>query len=91
MCAHPIDPMGIHLLHCVHGNKHIWTHDVIRKAFVTITQNASFQMGQEQPHVLLSTTFNSFHWQINIVLTKDDIRTLTNIVIANPTWMDLIF
>ncbi len=36
-----------------------------------------------------STTFNSSRWWVDIVLTKDDIRTLVDIVIANPTWMDL--
>ncbi len=29
VCTHPIDLMGIHLLCCAHGNKHIGTHDVI--------------------------------------------------------------
>jgi len=23
MCTHPIDPMGIHMLHCAHGHEHI--------------------------------------------------------------------
>jgi hypothetical protein len=27
MCVHPIGPMGIHLLCCVHGNECIKTHD----------------------------------------------------------------
>jgi hypothetical protein len=29
VCTHPIDPMGIHLLCCVHNNKHKGIHDVI--------------------------------------------------------------
>ncbi len=33
--------------------------------------------------------FNSSCWWINIVLTKNDIRTLINILIANPTQADL--
>jgi cytochrome b561 len=33
----------------------------------------------------LQTCFNSSRQQINIVLTKDDIHTLINVVIANPT------
>jgi hypothetical protein len=40
-------------------------------------------------HVLPSSTFNSFHWWINIVLTKDGIHTLADIVIADPTQVDL--
>jgi hypothetical protein len=33
---------------------------------------------------------NSFCWRIDIVLTKDDIHTLTDVVIANPMWMNLL-
>jgi hypothetical protein len=89
VCTHPIDPIGIHLSHGVHGNKHTKTHDVIRDTFATIAQNVGFHVGREQLHVLLSTTFNSFCWQFNIVLTRDDICTLVDIVIPNPTWANL--
>jgi len=76
--------MGIQFLHCVHGNERIGTHDVIRNTFDAIARDASFHVGQAQLHALPSTTFNSFHQQINIMLTKNGIRTLTDIVIANP-------
>jgi len=33
VCTHPINPMGIHLLHCVRGNKLIGTHDAILQHF----------------------------------------------------------
>jgi hypothetical protein len=33
--------------------------------------------------------FNSSHQQIDIVLTKDDIHTLANIIIANPMNVNL--
>jgi hypothetical protein len=59
VCTHPIDPMGIHLLCCVHGNKCIRTHDVICNTFTATARDANFHMRQEQLHVLLSTTFNS--------------------------------
>jgi hypothetical protein len=42
--------MGIHLLHCVHGNKRTGTHDAIHD---------TIHMGQKQLHVFPSTTFNS--------------------------------
>jgi len=35
------------------------------------------------------TTFNPFHWRIDIVFTKYGIHTLGNIIIANLTWIDL--
>jgi hypothetical protein len=31
--------MGIHFLRCVHGNKHIGTHDAIRDTFIVIAQD----------------------------------------------------
>jgi len=84
VCTHPIDPMGIHFLHCVHGNERTKTHDIICDTFVAIMQDVNFHMKQEQLHALPSTTFNSFRWWINIVLTKDGISSLTNVVITNP-------
>jgi hypothetical protein len=77
--------MGIHLLHYVHGNECIGTHDAIHDTFATIAQDASFHMGREQLHVFPSTTFNFFRRRINIVLTKDDIHNLVDVVITNPT------
>jgi hypothetical protein len=37
VCTHPIDLMGIHLLHCAHSNEHTGTHDVIHNTFSAIT------------------------------------------------------
>jgi len=45
VCAHLIDPMGIHFLHCAHSNKHIGTHDAICDTFVVIARNVDFHMG----------------------------------------------
>jgi hypothetical protein len=91
MCTHPIDLMGIDLLCCVHGNKRTWTHDVVRDTFATIVWDVGFHVGWKHLHAFLSNMFNSFRWQVNIVLTKDDIHTLIDIVIANLTQMDLLF
>jgi hypothetical protein len=33
MCTHPINPMNIHLLCCVHGNECTWIHDAIYNMF----------------------------------------------------------
>jgi hypothetical protein len=90
VCTHPIDPTNIHFLHCVHGNERTGTHDAICNTFVAIMQDASLHMGWEQLHVLPLTTFNPFCQQINIVLTKDGICTLTDIVIADSTQADLL-
>jgi hypothetical protein len=61
VCTHPINFMGIHLLHCVHSNKRIRTHDAIRDTFTPIARNVGFHVGQKQLHKFLSTTFNSSH------------------------------
>jgi hypothetical protein len=39
VCIHSIDHMGIHLLHCAHGNEHTRTHDAIHNTFVIIMQD----------------------------------------------------
>jgi hypothetical protein len=90
ICTHPINPMGTHFLLCVHSNEHAGTHDAIHNTIVTITWNVGFHMGREQLHALPTTTFNSFHQWVDIMPTKDDIRTLVNIVIVNPTWTNLL-
>jgi len=77
--------MGIHFLHCVHGNEHTGTHDAIHDTFVGIARDVGFHVGQKLLHAIPLTTFISSRQQVNVVLTKDDIRTLAGIVIANPT------
>jgi hypothetical protein len=89
VCRHPIDPMAINLLCCIHNNEHTRTHDAIRNTFATITWDVSFHMGWKQLHSFLKSRSTPFCWWINIVLTKDDIHTLANIVIFDPTRVDL--
>jgi hypothetical protein len=52
-------------------------------------QNVGFHVGWEQLHALPSNTFNSSRQRINIEFTKDDMRTLLNIVNADLTQADL--
>jgi hypothetical protein len=75
--------MGIHFLHCVHDNKHIRTHDIIHDTFVAIVWDDGLHTGWKQLHAFLSITFNSFFLQTNIVLTKDGIHILVDIVIVD--------
>jgi len=89
VCTHPTDPIDIHFLLCAHSSEHIGTHDAIHNTFATIAWDVGFHLGWKHIHALPSTTFNSSRWWINIVLTKDDIRTLANIVIVDPTWADV--
>jgi hypothetical protein len=52
--------------------------------FATIVRGVGFHVQQEKLQTLISTTLNSSCQQIDIVLTKDGIRTLMNVVIVNP-------
>jgi hypothetical protein len=70
VCTHPINPMGIHLLCCAHGNECTWTHDVIRDTFVAIVRDVGFHVGQEQIHVFLLNMFNSSCWRLNMCSPK---------------------
>jgi hypothetical protein len=90
MCTHPINFMGIYLFCCAHGNKHTWTHDAIHDTFVAIVHDVNSHMGWKQFHVLPSNTFNFFRQWVNIVFTKNGISTLTNVVITDPMWVDLL-
>jgi hypothetical protein len=82
--------MGIQLSHCTHGNECTRTHDAIRNTFAAIVRDDGFHRRRKQLHALPSTTFNSSHQRFDIVFTKDDIRTLANIVIVNPTQVNLL-
>jgi hypothetical protein len=52
--------MGIHLLRYAHGNECTRTHDAIHDTFVAIARDARLHVGQQQLHLLPSTTFNYF-------------------------------
>jgi hypothetical protein len=77
--------MGIYLLRCGHDNECIGTHDAIHNLFATNARDVSFHVGQKQLHAFLSTTVNSSCQRVNIVLTKNGIRTLINIVKSDST------
>jgi hypothetical protein len=66
------------------------THDGVCNIFVFIAQNACFQVGREQLHVLPLITFNSFREWIDIVLMKNCIHTLANVVIVDVMCADLL-
>jgi hypothetical protein len=80
--------MGIYLLRCAHDNECIGTHDAIHNLFATNAWDVSFHVGQEQLHAFPSTTFNSSRQRVNIVLTKNGIRTLIDIITTDSTWMN---
>jgi hypothetical protein len=90
MCTHPIDAMGVHLLHYAHDNEYTSTRDVIRNTFVAIARDVGFHVAQKQLHTFSSTTFHSFCQQVDIVFTKNGIHTLVDVVIVDLTQSDLL-
>jgi hypothetical protein len=90
MCTHCINPVGIHFLHCVPGKERTWTHDAIHDTFITIAWNVGFHMGWKQLHAFPSTIVNFTCRRVNIVLTKDDIHTLVDIIIVSLMWAYLL-
>jgi hypothetical protein len=65
------------------------THDAICNTFVVIAHDANFHAGWKQLHALFLITFHSFRQWIDIMLTKDGIHTLVNVVIVNSTKANL--
>jgi hypothetical protein len=82
--------MGIRLLCCGHGNEHMGIHDVVHDIFVAIVQDVSFHVGRKQLHAFPLATPNSSRRRVDILFTKDGICSLVDIVIINPTCVDLL-
>jgi hypothetical protein len=87
VCAHWIDLMVfIFYVVFIIMSAH---EPMICDTFVTIMWNVGFHVQQKQLNAFLSIMFNSFHWWVDNMFTKDDICTLIDIVITDPTWVDL--
>ncbi len=57
VCTHPIDPMGIHLLCCTHGNEHKRTLHVICDTFC---HNPTLRKCEDETHTPEMGTWESF-------------------------------
>jgi hypothetical protein len=81
--------MGIHLLCCIHGNVCMgpWCN---LQHFCCHCVKCWLPCGMRTTTCASFDHFQSSHWWINIVFTKDGICTLTNIVIIDPTCPDLL-
>jgi hypothetical protein len=76
-CGYPF--FTLHAWQCVHKDPwcNLWY-------FCYHCGRCWFHVEWKQLHALLLAMFNSSYWQVNIVLTKDGIRTLIEVVIVNP-------
>jgi len=82
----PLNPTRIHLLHCAHGGERMALHD----AFGAIVENARFHVSQEQSHVLPPLALQFLPCQVNILLSINGVHMLADVVIVDPTWIDLV-
>ncbi len=82
--------MGIHLFRYTYGGERTIYHDVVWDAFAYIMKHAGFHVFWEQTHIFLPSSFQSFHWHVNIILSIDGICMLANVVIVDPTQAYLV-
>jgi hypothetical protein len=87
ICNQPFDPMGIHILHYVHGGKRMASHNVVWDVFTTIARDVRFYVLRDQTHVLLFLALQySCHW-IDIVLYVDGVCMLVKLsLLTQLSW-----
>jgi hypothetical protein len=90
ICDYPLDLVGTHLFPCSHGGEWITFHDAIWNAFIYITKDMRFHVSCKQTHVLIESSLSFYYKWVGIMLSTNDIDTLANMVIANPTWTNFI-
>jgi hypothetical protein len=59
ICSQAINPIGIHLLCCVHGGKHMATNDAIQNSFTSIVKDVGFHVLYKQTHLLSMPSFQT--------------------------------
>jgi hypothetical protein len=64
---------------------------MVQNAFVSIAKDMGFHVSHEQTHVLPPPSLQSFCEWVDIMLSIDGIHTLANVVIVDPTTVDLVF
>jgi len=85
-CGHIIDDLGIHLRHCSCESERITTHETFWNTIATIILESGTHVQKEVFHLY------SYHTQkqVDIVITKDNFRTLANIVIVDLICTNLV-
>jgi hypothetical protein len=63
---------------------------MVLNSFVSIGIDMGFHVSHDQAHVLSPPSLQSSCEQVNIMLLIDGICTLANVVIINPTQVDLV-
>jgi hypothetical protein len=68
-----------------HGRELITSHDIIRDAFAYSVREVKFHVSHEQTDVVSLLAFQKICQWVDIMLLVDDICTLINVFITNPT------
>ncbi len=71
---------------CSCGSEHIVTHDTLQDIIATTILESGAHLQWKVSHLLLHHT----QWQIDRLITRNNIWTLVNIVISNPTCLDMV-
>jgi hypothetical protein len=84
-CDHIIDDLGTHLLKCLYRNEHTTTHNTFWDNVATIFLESGTHVQREVSHL-----FPRHIWhQMDILITKDNLWTLMDIVIAYSTHINM--
>jgi hypothetical protein len=66
------------------------SHDVVQNVFAAIAKKNEISCLQKQTHVLLLPTLQYSCCRVEIVLLVDGVHTLVDVVIVDPTQIDLV-
>jgi hypothetical protein len=85
-CYHTLNDLGIHLICCLCENDCTTTHDTLQNTIATIASKSGAHIYREVFHFFPHDTQR---W-VDIIITKDNFRTLMDVVIANLTHTNLV-
>ncbi len=85
-CDHIIDDLSTHLLRCPNMNECITTHDTFQDPIAVIVLESGTHVQREVSHLF----FHHTQWQVDIFITKDDFRTLMDVIIADSIRTDMV-
>jgi hypothetical protein len=80
-CDHIIDNLGTHLFQCLYRNEHTTTHNTFWDNVATIFLESGTHVQREVSHLFPRHTWH----QMDILITRDSLWTLMDIVIAYST------
>ena len=90
ICGHSMDAQGTHLLRCPRGGERTAAHDAVRDAIAAIASESSYRVSREQSHQLPLRGNQTRGGRVDLLFTSPESRILGDVVIADPTRLDLV-